>query len=67
MISEAVTEKTLDDIYSVLYDNHRLLYDIYESFDDLNKALHDLQMSLIVIILMLGIIAGSCIFRHLRK
>lgn len=67
MINEAVTEKTLDDIYSVLSDNHRVLYDVYKSFDDLNQALHDLEMSLIVIIIMLGIIAGACIFRHLRK
>lgn len=67
MIAEVVTEKTLDDVYSVLSDNQRVLYDIYSSLTDLDRALDDLELALIVIIIMLGIIAGACIFRHLRK
>lgn len=62
-----VLEQKLDDIYSVASDNNRVLYDIYKSFDDFNQSLYDLKISLIVIILMLGIIAGACIFRHMRK
>ena len=30
-------------------------------------TLDDIYVALIVIIIMLGIIAGACIFRHLRK
>lgn len=62
-----VLEQKLDDIYSVLNDLMIHSYDIYESFNEFNKALDDLEISLIVIIIMLGIIAGACIFRHLRK
>ena len=60
MITEVVTEKTLDDINVVLYD-------IYNRFDDLHAMFDDLYTALIVVIIMLGIIAGACIFRHLRK
>ncbi|MBP1543241.1 MAG: hypothetical protein J6A16_04015 [Oscillospiraceae bacterium] len=30
-------------------------------------TLDDIQISLIIIIILLGVIAGSSIFRHLRK
>lgn len=55
-----VTEKTLDDIYIVLYD-------IYNRFDDFNAMFDELYKALIIIIVMLGVIAGACIFRHMRK
>lgn len=60
MITEVVTEKTLDDI-------HIVLYDIYNRFDEFDAMFDELYTALIVVIIMLGIIAGACIFRHLRK
>lgn len=32
-----------------------------------DTTLDDIYIALIIIIIMLGIIAGACIFRHLRK
>ncbi len=58
--SLVVIESKLDDINVVLYD-------IYNRFDDLHAMFDDLYTALIVVIIMLGIIAGACIFRHLRK
>ncbi len=55
-----VIESKLDDINIVLYD-------IYNRFDDLHAMFDELYKALIIIIVMLGIIAGACIFRHLRK
>ncbi len=56
----AVIESKLDDINTALGDIRIVLDDIYSVYDDLRTVL-------IVIIIMLGIIAGACIFRHLRK
>ncbi len=56
----AVIESKLDDINTALGDIRIVLYDIYSVYDDLRTVL-------IVVIIMLGIIAGACIFRHLRK
>lgn len=36
-------------------------------FSVTGTTLDDIFISQIIIIVMLGIIAGSCIFRHLRK
>lgn len=58
--SFVVIESKLDDI-------HIVLYDIYNRFDNLHAMFDDLYTALIVVIIMLGIIAGACIFRHLRK
>ena len=60
MIVEAATEKTLDDI-------HMVLYDIYNRFDDFHTMFDELYKAQIIIIVMLGVIAGACIFRHMRK
>lgn len=32
-----------------------------------DTTLDDIYTALIIIIIMLGVIAGACIFRHLRK
>lgn len=32
-----------------------------------DTTLDDIYIALIIIIIMLGVIAGACIFRHLRK
>lgn len=32
-----------------------------------DTSLDDIYIALIIIIIMLGVIAGACIFRHLRK
>lgn len=32
-----------------------------------DTTLDDIYIELIIVIIMLGIIAGACIFRHLRK
>lgn len=32
-----------------------------------NTTLDDIYIALVIIIIMLGVIAGACIFRHLRK
>lgn len=32
-----------------------------------DTSLDDIYIAMIIIIIMLGIIAGACIFRHLRK
>lgn len=58
--SLVVIESKLDDINIVLYD-------IYNRFDDLHAMFDELYKAQIVIIVMLGIVAGACIFRHLRK
>ena len=58
--SFVVIESKLDDI-------HIVLYDIYNRFDELDAMFDELYTALIVVIIMLGIIAGACIFRHLRK
>lgn len=63
----AVTAATLDDINAALGDINTALEDIRIVLDDIYSVYDDLRTVLIVIIIMLGIIAGACIFRHLRK
>lgn len=63
----AVATATLDDINAALGDINTALEDIRIVLDDIYSVYDDLRTVLIVIIIMLGIIAGACIFRHLRK
>lgn len=63
----AVATATLDDINAALDDINTALGDIRIVLDDIYSVYDDLRTVLIVIIIMLGIIAGACIFRHLRK
>lgn len=58
--SVVVIESKLDDINIVLYD-------IYNRFDEFHAMFDELYKAQIIIIVMLGVIAGACIFRHLRK
>lgn len=44
--------------YIDFFDGDFIIYD---------TTLDDIQTSLIIIIILLGVIAGSCLFRHLRK
>ena len=53
-------ESTLGEIRSALNDIHLVLSDQYAMMIELYRAQ-------IIIIVMLGVIAGACIFRHLRK
>ena len=53
-------ESTLGEIRSALNDIHLVLTDQYAMMSELYRAQ-------IIIIVMLGVIAGACIFRHLRK
>ena len=59
-MNEVVSTKTLDDIYAALNDVYLVARDQYTISCELYQAQ-------IFIIFMLGIIAGACIFRHLRK
>lgn len=63
----AVATATLDDINAALDDINTALGDIRIVLDDIYSVYDDLCTALIVVIIMLGIIAGACIFRHLRK
>ena len=56
-----VIEQKLDDISSALTNDRLVITGL------INDIIENLDCSLIVIIIMLGIIAGACIFRHLRK
>lgn len=62
-----VTGATLDDINAALYDINAELSDIHTVLIGISSFYDELREALIVIIVMLGVIAGACIFRHLRK
>ncbi len=43
------------------------IYFIDGDFYVTDTTLDDIYTALIIIVVMLGVIAGACIFRHLRK